>query len=42
MMYGYYLLNETGEALAVEYIDKKHIKIADSLYDLSMNCIFPY
>ena len=29
--------NETGEVLAVEYMDKKHIKIADSLYDLFMN-----
>lgn len=29
--------NETGEVLAVEYMDKRHIKIADSLYDLFMN-----
>lgn len=29
--------NETGEVLAVEYMDKKHEKFADSLYDLFMN-----
>ena len=29
--------NENGEVLAVEYMDKKHIKIANSLYDLFMN-----
>ena len=29
--------NETGEVLAVEYMDKRHVKIANSLYDLFMN-----
>lgn len=29
--------NESGEVLAVEYMDKRHIKIANSLYDLFMN-----
>ena len=29
--------NDNGEVLAVEYMDKKHIKFADSLYDLFMN-----
>ncbi len=29
--------NETGEVLAVEYMDKRHEKFADSLYDLFMN-----
>ena len=29
--------NETGEVLAVEYMDKKHEKFAYSLYDLFMN-----
>lgn len=29
--------NETGEVLAVEYMDKSYVKIADSLYDLFMN-----
>ncbi len=29
--------NENGEVLAVEYMDKKHIKIADSLRDLFMD-----
>jgi len=29
--------NETGEVLAVEYMDKSHVKIANSLYDLFMN-----
>ncbi len=29
--------NETGEVLAVEYMDKTHVKLADSLYDLFMN-----
>lgn len=29
--------NETGEVLAVEYMDKKHEKFTDSLYDLFMN-----
>lgn len=29
--------NDNGEILAVEYMDKKHIKFADSLYDLFMN-----
>jgi hypothetical protein len=28
--------NDNGEVLAVEYMDKKHIKIADSLYELFM------
>ena len=29
--------NKTGEVLAVEYMDKKHEKFAESLYDLFMN-----
>lgn len=29
--------NETGEVLAVEYMDKRHEKFADSLYHLFMN-----
>ncbi len=29
--------NDNGEVLAVEYMDKKHVKFADSLYDLFMN-----
>lgn len=29
--------NENGEVLAVEYMDKRHVKIANSLYDLFMN-----
>ncbi len=29
--------NETGEVLAVEYMDKRHEKFAESLYDLFMN-----
>ncbi|MBQ2803887.1 MAG: SecY-interacting protein Syd [Lachnospiraceae bacterium] len=29
--------NETGEVLAVEYMDKRHEKFANSLYDLFMN-----
>ncbi len=31
--------NKTGEVLAVEYMDKRHVKIADSLYDLFMKAI---
>lgn len=31
--------NKTGEVLAVEYMDKRHVKIADSLYDLFMRAI---
>lgn len=31
--------NETGEVLAVEYMDKRHEKFVDSLYDLFMNAI---
>lgn len=29
--------NDTGEAFAVEYEDKRHVKIANSIYDLFMN-----
>ncbi len=29
--------NETGEVLAVEYMDKSYVKIANSLYDLFIN-----
>jgi len=31
--------NKTGEVLAVEYMDKRHVKIANSLYDLFMKAI---
>lgn len=31
------LNNDNGEILAVEYMDQKHVKFADSLYDLFMN-----
>ena len=31
------LNNDNGEILAVEYMDQKHVKLADSLYDLFMN-----
>ncbi len=31
--------NKNGEVLAVEYMDKRHVKIADSLYDLFMKAI---
>lgn len=29
--------NDNGEVIAVEYMDKKHLKFADSLYELFMN-----
>lgn len=29
--------NDNGEVIAVEYMDKKYVKFADSLYDLFMN-----
>lgn len=31
--------NKTGEVLAVEYMDKRHVKISNSLYDLFMKAI---